>query len=448
MTGPRYGTKLVGNRPEVVPAQSAFGWLARIARLNHFTHAELYSVLGLRLRRADSLLHVLSRSAMRQATLANALGREPDPTWRPEAWNPFQGSVLRFGGDTLRFCPACIRIGYHTHLHQLPWFERCPWHSLALQTGCHACRGAFAASSDAGRPLLTCSCGRDLMDERLAARTHAAPAGAAEATAAYLAWAAEARAHQRLVGVADVPLTDALSAALIDLPAELAAFGAGSARGRRPAGIAHVRSYPECAALAPEAGVERGFDTLEADCPQLLELTDTLAPRVQRVAVDLARKLPSGSLTERELLLFLGPAGTEVVGAGCAQRPSSGAVRCLPPMIAGARRFLDLSCVHPVVLRAVAAIGRAVGPDASHGAQALALRLQEDLLSRGYAEGLRAVLSRYVPALLTAGRDRPHLTAAWAVIRILPPYTARVAFTRVDVRAAAADVLTAARARR
>lgn len=447
MTAFGYGTQLVGNRPEVLPGQSGFGWLARIVRLNHFTHAELYSVLGLRLRRADSLLHILSRSAVRQATLATALSREADPRWRPEAWEPFTGSLLRFGTDSLRYCPACIRIGYHPQLHQLPWFARCPWHGLRLRTACPSCGGVIAVSSDANRPLLTCSCGHDLLDERSAARANAAPDGAADAIAHYLDWAAQARHELRLVGVADMPITEPLLAALIVLPPTFAAFGTLLGERNKAAGVAHARNYRERPAAALNHTIDGRFDEFAAHSPQLLELNDSLAARVQAVAVDIARKLPNGSLTERELLLFLGPASADTKCGHSAQRPSSGTVQCLPPMAAGARHFLNLSCIHPVVLGTIVGLGRALETDAPAGARALVARLQEDLLSRGYAEGMRAVLSRYVPALLDAGRDRPHLTAALAIIRTAPPWSARIVFTRIDTRAAAADVLTAARAR-
>lgn len=72
-------------------------------------------------------------------------------------------------------------------------------------------------------------------------------------------------------------------------------------------------------------------------------------------------------------------------------------------------------------------------------------RIQRDLLCRGYAEGMRAVLSRYAPALHSLGRDRPHLTAGWVLLRTSAPFGALVAFTRVDARSDAADSLSDAR---
>lgn len=32
----------------------------------------------------------------------------------------------------LRFCPLCVRVGYHAIFHQLPWFENCLVHGLTL----------------------------------------------------------------------------------------------------------------------------------------------------------------------------------------------------------------------------------------------------------------------------------------------------------------------------
>ena len=179
----------------------------------------------------------------------------------------------------------------------------------------------------------------------------------------------------------------------------------------------------------------------------MLELPQFAVEGIRSVAGALARKLPAGSLTAQELVLFLGSRDADLSRVDSANRATSSTVRCLPPAAVGPRRFLDLSSIHPLVLRIVdyVSVMSSQEGQSDSGSSPLCRRLQRDLLCRGYAEGLRAVLSRYVPTLHEMRRDRPHLTVPWAVIRREAPYTAKVAFTRVDLTGAASDVLLAAR---
>lgn len=443
----RYGSRLVGDRFDLVPRQSAFGCLVRLARLNHLRHRDLNATFGLRLRRADSLPQVLARSR-HQLKLAASLGCEPDDAWRPATWHPFQGGPAGIGIDALRYCLACIRTGYHCHLHQLPWFDRCPWHGVRLRSGCPRCGGSIADAGSAERPFLTCSCGFDLLDERSAARLAAAPPGAADIIDRYLTWAHQARDRHVLIGAAGVPFTFAVAAALVRVPRQ---FAAACNTQDFTSRAVHVRTYRTNSELplADGAEDERRLAVLSSDCPQLLELPNYLTDSVRAVARETARKLPAGSLTEREQLLFLGYPGADLAGFRRADRPSFGTVRCLPPMEVGPRRFLELNSVHPAVLRTIAAV--ALSPldrSVPHAALPLTRRIQRDLLCRGYAEGLRAILSRYIPELHDLPRDRPHLTAGWALIGTSAPFCARVAFTLIDGRAAPADLLSSARRQR
>lgn len=436
---------MVGDRFDGVPGQSAFGCVARLARLNHFSHGDLFRFLGLRLRRSDDVHQVLARSDRRQAALAAALGVPVHADWSPEHWHPFRGSWPRLGTETFRYCRACIRVGYHSHLHQLPWITSCPWHGVRLRRDCPRCGIRSRVTGDAGPRLLTCACGFDLMDERAAARWLNPAPGQEAFLSRYLRWARDSREHQVLLGAPDAPFSEDTAQALIRIPAGVA----GSIRKTPSSGSdsSHERAYrvlPGGRAIALPTDAAR-LDELGADCPQMLELPEFLTDGIRAAARELAGKLPRGSLTAREQLLFLGSPEADLSEFVQADRPTSGTVRCLPPMTVGPRRFLDLSCIHPIVLRTLRSLEPAADLPPALGEIEVRRRLQRDLLCRGYAEGLRAVLSRYAPALHSLGRDRPHLTAGWVLLRTSAPFEARVAFTRVDVRSDAADSLSNAR---
>src|SRR3546814_13453212 len=73
-----------GSDQSETPAASGFGTLAKIVRLNHLEPKELYSLLGIRVRRADDLSAVMTFSEARQIAVARSL-RLPEVPMRSEA---------------------------------------------------------------------------------------------------------------------------------------------------------------------------------------------------------------------------------------------------------------------------------------------------------------------------------------------------------------------------
>jgi len=446
-------TRLVGDRFDLVPGQSAFGCLARLARLNYFGPADWHRAFGLRVLRSDDLPRALAMSESRQRTLAGALGIERPSTWAPDTWRPFCGRAEQMGTSPFRYCVGCIRVGYHPYLHQLPWIERCPWHGIRLRTCCPRCGGSIATSGDTGRKLLTCACGLDLMNEVAAARLNQQPRGAAEYITRYLAWAAGERGTCTLIWPANASPEIQPLASLIRMPAELE----HRARSIRNAG-SHVRRCHRGIRADQTQPVEdaKRLAGLSGDCPQILHVPCFMVSSINAVAKNLARKLPAGSLTLREQLLFLGGISHPPSGFVAAVRSTSGTIQCLPPMLVGSQRYLNLATVHPVIGDAVVRLGTLyktrkseLGSEDPSDVDLLLLKIQREILCRGYAEGLRAVISQYVPDLYFSRRDRPHLTAPWVLLRVTASYcSARQGYVRLDRNEGAADALTSATCRR
>jgi hypothetical protein len=443
-----YAGRLVGDRVEAFPGQSPFGYVARLARLNQLSSGDFHSLFGLRVQRNDDLLGHLALSQRCQGALAKALNFEVPETWNPIAWHPFAGGAPNIGLEVFRYCIGCIRVGYHCGLHQMPWLTSCPWHGVRLRHGCPKCGGAIAVSGDTGRKLLTCACGFDLLNETTTARLNAAPANAAKTVTAYMAWAGSLRRNQWLAGPPNMLITQETAVALIRPPKFLAA--AVDPPNRISVHQRQYRPAPPRQALLEDAQLLGEFT---GDFPKVLELPAYLIESTQAIARNVAAKLPAGSLTEREQLLFLGTPEADLSSFEAADRSTSGTIGYLPPLPVGPRRFLELSSLHPIVIRTIARLQSAPCLAQDNGidgvrANSMRRRVEGDLLCRGYAEGIRAVLSRYVPSLYTMRRDRPHLTAAWCLIRTEPQYTVRVAYTPIDHQEAAPDALIQARSRR
>lgn len=144
---------------------------------------------------------------------------------------------------------------------------------------------------------------------------------------------------------------------------------------------------------------------------------------IATVASNLALKLPPHTLTDREMRLFLADIGIDVPkGFEPANREYLGSISMLPPTRAAGQQYLNLTCLHPSAYRAASrlvdvAINNSlvmghhgqVSPDEAR----FVLQVCRAILCRGYAEGLRSVLSRHVPELYGMPRDRPHLSQPW-----------------------------------
>ncbi|MBS0212566.1 MAG: hypothetical protein JSR26_05210 [Proteobacteria bacterium] len=415
-------TPFVGSDLTVVPSSSAFGAVARIVRLNALEPVDVFRLLRIRTRRADDLSALMTFSHAAQAALASALRLQGvPPTWNLTAWFPFQASSeLLKPGWTFRYCPQCLHSGYHTLLHQLPWFQRCPWHGTQLRRECLRCGKKQMVLADwAFDANLTCACGHAPLSTRAALRRASGPpSGAADFIAEYLVWAAAERARNVLI-VPELPEdTESALAELVHLPRDWM-LQRGVTEGRL-----HRRTWRARRSVqSADREAIRHLDVLRHDRPGFLTVPSAIRNAIAGVAANLALKLPPSTLTDREMTLFLAGAGIDA--PKCfepAKRAFSGTLSALPPWELAGKQFLNLACLHPVAYRAVvglcdvAQVGRSLFDfhgQATDAELELLTRVCGHLLARGYAEGLRATLSRHIPVLYEFGRDAPHLTKPW-----------------------------------
>lgn len=448
-------TPFVGIHMSALPATSAFGMVARLVRLNGFEPTDMLRSFGIRSRRIDDLSELMTYSEARQAAFASSLNLPAiPPTWNLSAWFPFQSSSEVLKSEwAFRFCPQCLRSGYHTLLHQLPWVLRCPWHGASIRKTCPRCSRAAPVRADwAYECNLTCACGHVLLSTDAALRLSAGPMlGASNFIHRYLDWAREERAHNVLFAPELQSNTTSALCNLVELPADLSkACGAPSTR-------RHARVWRLGAAVSTvDREALKQFDTLRQDRPGFLTVPARMRGSIAEVAANLALKLPESTLTDREMSLFLDGAGIPAPkNFKPAKRGFSGTLSALPPWEVGGHQFLNLACLHPVSYRPVVRLvdfaldGRSLfdffGQAAPQELELL-IRTCGQLLARGYAEGLRATLSRHVSQLYEMGRDSPHLTNPWilATRQKMQIVSVRAVWSPLDFKQSLDDVLEAA----
>lgn len=62
--------------------------------------------------------------------------------------------------DKFRYCPACIRRGYHSAAHQVPWFDRCLLDGSILEDRCPSCHCSFFVEGSHHLPISEFRCKR------------------------------------------------------------------------------------------------------------------------------------------------------------------------------------------------------------------------------------------------------------------------------------------------
>lgn len=158
---------LIGGRASELPFLSPIGELIRLVRLNHLPVARIAHALEIR----GNVLSMVKGT--RQVIPWDALD-----AWHLERYGsatqwtglvPYDGATCETLGKSLRVCLACLRYGYHTAVHQMPWVTVCPWHETALRTRCKCKRPwLYRSVLCPDRPFLTCECGHDPFSRRQA----------------------------------------------------------------------------------------------------------------------------------------------------------------------------------------------------------------------------------------------------------------------------------------
>jgi hypothetical protein len=108
----------VGGDFTSLPGISAFGAFARVVRLNHISSKGYFSAFGLSNHLNDDLSRRLTFSEASRGKVVKALSLTSPATFDATTWLPFQGgSRCLEEGWSFRYCPACLRQGFHTLLH-------------------------------------------------------------------------------------------------------------------------------------------------------------------------------------------------------------------------------------------------------------------------------------------------------------------------------------------
>lgn len=123
--------------------------------VSSLTHAESYQGVDLRVLDGFDLAAMTINLGVPQAALvAGACSAVADST------------VLVLASVNLRFCPSCMRAGFHATLFQFTPILHCPIHNERLRDTCRSCGRQIAYRMDtafAARPLSCPHCQRSLL---------------------------------------------------------------------------------------------------------------------------------------------------------------------------------------------------------------------------------------------------------------------------------------------
>lgn len=403
----------VGGNLKKTPYLSPFGALLKLTRLNQFSRKETFAAFGFRLLSREDPSQVLAFSTKRLSSFSNAIGIEPEtqPGWRLASWLPFQGDVTSAWKDSwrTRLCLACAREGFHAWLFQLPWVAHCPWHGTRLVDECPSCHRPLAAGFSRGRPLLRCECGVDLFDRRTTLMADPFPNRKRDrALAEYLDWACASRTTHYLLRPAIQPHAGLALAALVN---------DGVAEPQRGANLVHT-IHPRHSLTHANNTVFQHWDLVMlgkqfgGKKSSIAELPLSMVEPMRKIARSIATRIPPGSLFPAEAKKFVSD-GMIATKDGAARAD----ILYLPVQTGGDRSYLFTNSLPPSSLAMIGdliQLTREKWVDkASTGQIHAALR---SLIFRAYADGLRIVLSRYVPELYDHSRLTPREHVPWVMV--------------------------------
>lgn len=419
----------VSTRLDTQPGLSGLGTLLQISRLNHFLGQDFLAVFRLRFQYREDLSHVMTFSPKRKASVAATLGLPSHfiSAWSVEAWQPFTGAdPWEYLPWKFRACASCLRTGYHSNLFQMPWLQRCPWHREQLIERCRKCRCPLLDGFRTRRNLLECSCGHDPVSEMdiLRGERRSMVRERKEFVDLYRGWVAECRNRADLLIVpkeSDDHGLDALRSLISAPEPRWVAWHHAFARSMKDVHVVrHTRRVtPRSSSEAEYADMVRCAESLWPSPPGMIDLPRTFRMPLVHVTRQIARHAPDSSLTTRERrVMALAPSPRAVVTP-----LSRHELIFFPVQPAGARLLLDIRVLHRTAGCTVSHLAwQLLNNDPTHqrsvsGSQRLLLEALQQTLCRAYADGLKHVLGRHVPAIFDHARIRSGPRLPWTLVR-------------------------------
>lgn len=413
-----FSNGLVSARLEHQHGLSAFGTLLHVARLNHFHGPDFRAAFGLHFQYRDDLSHILAFSERNQVRLAATAGisQESQGLWTVEPWQPFAGegpwSALPW---SLRACPSCLRVGYHSNLFQMPWMAQCPWHRTKLVHSCRRCDRPLLEGFRQGLDLVCCPCGMDQVNERAILKGDPHEGERGDFLAAYLGWTAVERGLNTLLCPEQQSVGGAAAlAALWPAPTCLMRWHNSFTISPTHIHTERLRRPRASGARDHQAAKDllRCAKSLWPGQAAIADLPAGFLPPLLSITRQIASPLPATSLTTREReALALEP----VVGA-----PSTSSrhdLLLLPVQRVASGLYLDVRVLHRTAYRVIANLSALLAfPElepAPSNLHRILLTATLRALSRAYADGFRHVLGRHVPALYDQSRHRAGPRLPW-----------------------------------
>jgi len=371
---------------------SPFGFVVQTLRFNSLYCSDGHGAFGIRPRYTEDLCRQLCLSAKARTSIAARIPAASilAPLWQPTAWQAFGGSATHWR-PYLSGCTECMKTGYHSMLFQMPWVNRCPWHSQPLSSQCDHCSRPLWHGFRSDAPPLLCPCGHDPVSSRNTLDEE----GRIEDLRGswikrYLRWAGASRGRRTLIGVGD-DLTSAEEAAVLFRGRAYPWYRPKYASSDVLIRASTVRHGQSVEARSQKAAFSRLAPSMGPGRDFFLELPQALERPMARITASVAAKFRESTFSARERACLGLPEASE----GGGQPSSRASVVLLPAYRVREHLFLDgrvLGRPTQAVLREIAQ-AMSLLPSDNPAIEALA-RAYERVLGRGFASSALHLLGR------------------------------------------------------
>jgi hypothetical protein len=274
--------------------------------------------------------------------------------------------------------------------------------------------------------LLECVCGFDHVDETaiLRGERRSVERERAEFMETYRGWVAECHNRADLLICPEEPDAYGLDAlrSLMGAPAGFEPWEQAFAQPDvKKVHLVRRTCRPMSGSLpdAEYADMVRCAHGLWPGTPGMTDLPESFRMPLINVTRQIAGRAPGSALTSRERNIMALGAAPDAAAAS----QSRYELMFLPVQRAGAHLFLDVGILHRTANRTLSHLAWQLLTNdpprhrAASGSHRLLLNALQLTLSRGYADGLKYVLGRHVPAIFDHPRIRSGPRLPWALVR-------------------------------
>lgn len=155
------------------PYESIWGTVEKFKYANSLCNSDIYKLIHARTPRSTFYIYpsmYASNNTIKRTSLIELLCNDIFNTTASqlkEIMGPLYNAcdIRKYMAEEWRYCPECIKNGYHSMYHQLSFLDKCIFHDIKLKTVCPSCQkeSSYVMEYRGSKQAFRCDCGYDYL---------------------------------------------------------------------------------------------------------------------------------------------------------------------------------------------------------------------------------------------------------------------------------------------